>query len=61
MTASQWAAYYDGFHAGKSDRLLGTVCRLASVSFDTEPEYWRYYSAGYRYARFAAATYVEQL
>lgn len=50
MTQTQRFAYNDGLRSGELDRQIGRRSTLASTSFDTEPEYTRYYSAGYRKA-----------
>jgi hypothetical protein len=47
MTQSQRAAYNDGIRAGRADRLLGRVSDYARICFANEPDYVRYYSAGY--------------
>jgi hypothetical protein len=47
MTPAQRAAYNDGLQSGQTDRSLGRVSEYARVSFPSEPEYVRYYSAGY--------------
>ncbi len=47
MTLSQRMAYNDGLRSGQADRRLGRMSDYARVSFASEPDYVRYYSAGY--------------
>lgn len=41
-------AYVDGYKAGRIDRQLGIRSDYAFHSFESEPDYVRWYSWGYR-------------
>jgi hypothetical protein len=57
MKRQSQTPFLDGYRAGSADRYIGRALTVSVCSFDTEPEYVRVYSEGYRAGWYAQNTH----